>query len=54
MYGIWFLDHRSKMLSPQYKIKHGSDGSAKKFKARFVAHEEGIDYDDTLAPFDQS
>ena len=29
------------------KIKHGS---AEKFKARFVAREEGLDYDDTPAP----
>ena len=50
MYGIWFLDHRSKLLSPRFKIKHGSNGSAEKFKARFVACEEGIVYDDTLAP----
>ena len=37
-----------------YKIKHGSDGSAKKFKARFVARgfsqKEGVDYDDIFAP----
>ena len=36
-----------------YKIKHGSNGSAKKFKAIFVARgfsqKEGIDYDDIFA-----
>ena len=33
----------------QYKIKHGVDGSAEKYKARFVAQgfsqKEGVDYD---------
>ena len=33
-----------------YKIKHGPDGSTEKFKTRFVACEEGIDYDDIFAP----
>ena len=37
-----------------YKIKHGSDGSAEKYKARFVARgfsqKEGIDYDDIFSP----
>ena len=37
-----------------YKIKHGYDGSAKKFKARFVPHgfsqKEGIEYDDIFSP----
>eukprot|EP00253_Pinus_taeda_P019367 PITA_19367 len=36
-----------------YKIKHGADGSAKKYKARFVArgfsHKEDIDYDEIFA-----
>ena len=40
-----------------YKIKHGFDGSAEKFKARFVAHgfskKEGVDYDDIFAPVAQ-
>ena len=36
-----------------YKIKHGVDGSAEKYKTRFVARgfsqKEGIDYDDIFA-----
>ena len=37
-----------------YKIKHGFNGTAEKFKARFVAHgfspKEGIDYADIFSP----
>ena len=37
-----------------YKIKHGADGSAEKFKVIFVAsglsQKEGISYDEILAP----
>ena len=36
-----------------YKVKHATDGSVEKHKARFVAcgfsQVEGIDYDETLA-----
>ena len=37
-----------------YKIKHGSDDSAEKFKAKFIAQgfsqKEGIDDDDVFEP----
>ena len=56
---VWDVVPRAKdkavvTLKWLYKIQHGSDGSAKKFKARFVARgfsqKEGIDYDDIFAP----
>lgn len=36
-----------------YKIKHGADGSAEKFKAKYIAQgfsqKEGVDYDEIFA-----
>jgi hypothetical protein len=38
----------------QFKIKHATDGSIEKYKARFIARgfsqKEGIDYEETFAP----
>jgi hypothetical protein len=40
-----------------YRIKHGDDGSAKKYKVRFIARgfsqKEGVDYDKIFAPVAQ-
>ena len=37
-----------------FKIKHATDGSIEKYKARFMAHgfsqKEGIDYEETFSP----
>ena len=56
---VWEVVSRSEdksvvTLKWLYKIKHGSDGSVEKYKARFVARgfsqKEDIDYDDIFAP----
>ena len=47
------LSHKDKVVVTSkwiYKIKHGANGSAEKYKARFVARgfspKEGVDYDE--------
>jgi hypothetical protein len=56
---VWDIVQRPKdksMVSSKwiYKIKHVSDGSVEKFKARFLARgftqKEGIHYDETFSP----
>lgn len=55
---VWYVVPRPKDKSVViskwlYKIKHGADGSAEKYKARFVARgfsqKEGVDYNEIFA-----
>ena len=54
---VWDVVPRSKDKSVitskwLYKIKHGVDGSAEKYKARFVSRgffQKGVDYDEIFA-----
>ena len=57
--GVWDIVPKPKdksVVSSKwiYKVKHATDGSIEKYKARFVArgssHNEGIDYEETFAP----
>jgi hypothetical protein len=57
--GVWEIVPRPKrkdVVSSKwiFKIKHATDGSIEKYKARFVARgfsqKEGIDYEETFAP----
>ena len=56
---VWYIVPKPEgksLVSSQwhYKIKHATDGSIEKYKARFVARgfsqKEGIYYEDTFAP----
>ena len=55
MFGIQYPNQKTSVVSSKwiYKIKHASDGSIEKYKARFVARgfsqKEGIDYKETFS-----